>query len=165
EAIREGRLAAGVRLPATRELARDLGVSRGVVVEAYERLVAEGLLISRVGAGTRVAPAGVRLPGTAARPPRRVRPYYGLRPTTPDLTGFPRERWLAAIKHVLATMPPDALDYADPGGVEELREEIAGRLPRLRAADVHPGNEVNVGRVPEGIIPSSHTRVGRAAGS
>lgn len=165
EAIREGRLAAGVRLPATRELARDLGVSRGVVVEAYERLVAEGFLISRVGAGTRVAPAGVRPPGTAARPPRRVRPYYGLRPTTPDLTGFPRERWLAAIKHVLATMPPDALDYADPGGVEELREEIAGRLRRVRAADVHPDNVVIVGGVAQGLSLSVRALAALASGS
>src|SRR5262245_27667598 len=56
-AVREGRLSPGARLPASRDLARDLGVSRGVVVEAYERLVAEGFLISRVGSGTRVAPA------------------------------------------------------------------------------------------------------------
>ncbi|MEZ7127940.1 GntR family transcriptional regulator, partial [Nonomuraea sp. AD125B] len=56
DAIRGGRLAPGTRLPATRDLAADLQVSRGVVVEAYEQLVAEGFLVSRVGAGTRVTP-------------------------------------------------------------------------------------------------------------
>ncbi|PZG06771.1 GntR family transcriptional regulator, partial [Nonomuraea aridisoli] len=56
DSIRGGRLAPGTRLPATRDLAADLQVSRGVVVEAYEQLVAEGFLVSQVGAGTRVAP-------------------------------------------------------------------------------------------------------------
>ena len=51
-AIRDGRLAAGARLPATRGLADDLGVSRGVVTDAYEQLVAEGWLAARRGAGT-----------------------------------------------------------------------------------------------------------------
>src|SRR5262245_49492273 len=55
EAVRSGRLAQGTRLPSSRDLARDLGLSRGVVVEAYEQLVAEGFLESRVGVGTRVA--------------------------------------------------------------------------------------------------------------
>ena len=55
-AIRAGTLGAGRRLPPSRALAADLGVSRGVVVEAYERLAAEGLLIARTGAWTEVAP-------------------------------------------------------------------------------------------------------------
>src|SRR5689334_17837372 len=54
-AVREGRLPVGTRLPSTRELAHDLGVSRGVVVGAYEQLIAEGFLTSRTGDGTRVA--------------------------------------------------------------------------------------------------------------
>ncbi|GAA5084126.1 GntR family transcriptional regulator/MocR family aminotransferase [Thermocatellispora tengchongensis] len=149
-AIRSGRLPAGARLPATRELARDLGVSRGVVVEAYERLVAEGFLVSRVGAGTVVAEGVARAPGPARRP-GRVTPYYGIRPTTPDLAAFPRERWLAALKHALATMPSEALDYADPGGVAELREELAAYLRRVRAADVTPDNVVIVGGVAQGL--------------
>src|SRR4051794_39438174 len=71
-AIREGRLAAGERLPSTRRLAEQLGVSRGTVVEGFEQLRAEGYLESVVGSGTRVAdvpgagrgrrPAGVSAP-------------------------------------------------------------------------------------------------------
>src|SRR4029453_19240540 len=55
EAILAGRLSPGTRLPATRVLSRDLGAARNTVVAAFEQLVAEGYLASRVGDGTRVA--------------------------------------------------------------------------------------------------------------
>jgi len=55
EAIRDGRLRGGERLPSTRELARELGVSRGMVQECYGQLLAEGYLTSRTGSATRVA--------------------------------------------------------------------------------------------------------------
>src|ERR1700746_2788539 len=55
EAIRDGRLRAGERLPSTRELARELGVSRGMVQDCYGQLLAEGYLTSRTGSATRVA--------------------------------------------------------------------------------------------------------------
>ncbi|MEV0591623.1 PLP-dependent aminotransferase family protein [Nonomuraea cavernae] len=152
EAIRRGRLTPGVRLPASRDLAADLAVSRGVVVEAYEQLVAEGFLISRVGSGTRVAPAAARPPALPApSAPEGPGPHYGHRPTSPDLGHFPRERWLASVRHVLTTVPSDALDYGDPGGVPELREELAGYLRRVRAADVAPANLVIVGGVAQGL--------------
>src|SRR5436309_2350344 len=53
--IRERRLAPGVKLPATRELARDLGVNRATVALAYDELVAAGLARAHVGQGTFVA--------------------------------------------------------------------------------------------------------------
>ncbi|MFI9557057.1 MocR-like pyridoxine biosynthesis transcription factor PdxR [Nonomuraea endophytica] len=150
--IRDGRLAPGTRLPASRDLAADLVVSRGVVVEAYEQLVAEGFLVSRVGKGTHVA-AAVAAPRQAP-PPRQdtvCAPFYGHRPTSPDLSGFPRERWLASVRHVLTTLPSDAFDYGDPGGVPELRQELAGYLKRVRAADVRPENLIIVGGVAQGL--------------
>ncbi|MEU6138534.1 winged helix-turn-helix domain-containing protein [Nocardioides sp. NPDC047086] len=55
DALGDGRLKAGDRLPASRELAKDLGISRNTVATVYERLVAEGFCESRVGAGTYVA--------------------------------------------------------------------------------------------------------------
>jgi GntR family transcriptional regulator / MocR family aminotransferase len=65
-AIMDGRLRAGASLPATRLLADDLGVSRGVIVEAYQRLADEGLVSARPGAGTKVSglppPPAARLP-------------------------------------------------------------------------------------------------------
>ncbi|MDQ3609100.1 MAG: winged helix-turn-helix domain-containing protein, partial [Actinomycetota bacterium] len=54
EAVRSGRLRAGARLPASRTLSAELGVSRRLVVEAYAQLVAEGYLVARRGSGTRV---------------------------------------------------------------------------------------------------------------
>jgi GntR family transcriptional regulator / MocR family aminotransferase len=74
-AIMDGRLRAGASLPATRQLADDLGLSRGVIVEVYQRLADEGLVSARPGAGTRVAalpPPPVPSPPTsspAAPPP------------------------------------------------------------------------------------------------
>src|SRR5580700_2912593 len=65
-AIIDGRLGTGTSLPATRLLADDLGVSRGVVVEAYQRLADEGLVSARPGTGTKVS--GL-LRGHAAGPP------------------------------------------------------------------------------------------------
>ncbi|MGW0587974.1 MocR-like pyridoxine biosynthesis transcription factor PdxR [Streptosporangium sp. NPDC002607] len=183
EAVRRGRLAAGVRLPASRELARDLGLSRGVVVEAYEQLVAEGFLISRTGVGTTVAPAAGRpaalpggLSGGLSQPPDSApsladpgptspaegrEPYHGRRSTAPDLGAFPRERWLASMRRTLATLPVEALDYGDPGGVPALREELAAYLGRVRAADVVPDNLVIVGGVAQGLSLTVQALAGR----
>src|SRR3954464_4880711 len=85
-AVRSGRLRAGTPLPSTRVLARQLGVARGVVVEAYAQLAAEGYLRTRQGAPTRVAPIAAQRrsdgPRRAAPPP----PRYDLRPSVPDLS-------------------------------------------------------------------------------
>src|SRR5215218_1701151 len=98
EAIRAGRLRTGVRLPASRTLAEQLGVSRGVVTDAYEQLGAEGWLAARRGAGTVVAAA----PAAAApRPaaPRRTAVRFDFTPTTPDVSLFPRRSWARAVAH------------------------------------------------------------------
>src|SRR6202045_4354590 len=68
-AIIDGRLGTGTSLPATRLLADDLGVSRGVVVEAYQRLADEGLVSARPGAGTRVLGVPRLSPVADASPP------------------------------------------------------------------------------------------------
>ena len=72
-AIRDGRLPPGTLLPSSRALAADLGVTRGVVVAAYDQLLAEGYLSSRPGAGTIVNPTAPTGPGGIARR-RRPRP-------------------------------------------------------------------------------------------
>src|SRR6266571_2003596 len=68
DAIRTGRLHVGVRLPSSRELARELGVSRGLVQECYEQLQAEGYLVSQVGSATRVASSAYPAPAAATEP-------------------------------------------------------------------------------------------------
>ena len=152
-AIRAGRLAGGARLPASRGLARDLGTSRGVVVEAYEQLVAEGFLVSRQGSGTRVADLQAAVPGDHAALESLASPTvaYDLRVGTPDLSAFPRRAWLAAVRQVMKAVPHEALGYGDPGGVPELRAELAAYLRRVRAAEVAAGQLVVVGGVAQGL--------------
>lgn len=160
-AVRSGRLTAGTRLPSSRDLAHDLDVSRGVVVAAYEQLTAEGFLVARRGDGTRIAPLARPDEGaTASRrdvspPAAEPRPEtalpYDLWPSKPDLAAFPRERWIAAARAALRTLPHDALTYPDPGGVPALRAELAGYLGRVRAAHADPARVVIMNGVAHGL--------------
>ncbi|GAA1069836.1 PLP-dependent aminotransferase family protein [Kitasatospora arboriphila] len=151
EAVRQGRPPAGGRLPATRTLARDLGVSRGTVVEAYAQLVAEGYLVSRPGAGTRVAD-GIAPPPPAPPPgPSAPAVRYDLKPGTPDLSLFPRAAWQAALRRALAAAEHTALGYGDPAGHPALRAELAAHLGRVRAAAADPGRLTVVGGVAQGL--------------
>ncbi|MFI9583298.1 PLP-dependent aminotransferase family protein [Streptomyces sp. NPDC052236] len=140
EAVRSGRLVAGTRLPASRELAADLGVSRGLVTEAYEQLTAEGYLRSGRGAGTWVGDAArAAVPGTARDlAPRAPGARVDFRPGTPDLSLFPRGAWAAAHKSVLARLPHRALGYPDPRGLPELRTALAALLTRRRGVVADP---------------------------
>ena len=144
-AIMDGRLPAGTSLPATRLLAGDLGISRGVVVEAYQRLADEGLVSGRPGTGTRVSglpPRSVRPsknpppPGRAGATvlpqPWRARAELDLSPGVPDLSGFPRAAWLRAERSVLDQASVAELGYGDPSGSQWLRRELAGWLARTR---------------------------------
>jgi GntR family transcriptional regulator / MocR family aminotransferase len=138
EDIQAGRLAAGARLPSTRSLARELGISRGVVTEAYTQLAAEGYLLTRQGAPVRVART-VRT--SAARPAARSMlpsfPYH-FHPGLPDLAGFPRDRWLRSLRAAWRQAPIDAVGYPDPRGVPVLRQAIAEYLGRVRGAAAEP---------------------------
>jgi len=144
-AIIDGRLAAGTSLPATRLLAGDLGISRGVVVEAYQQLADEGLVSGRPGTGTRVSglpPRPVRQKKDLPRPgragatvlpqPWRARAELDLSPGVPDLSGFPRAAWLRAERSVLDQASVAELGYGDPRGGAGLRRELAGWLARTR---------------------------------
>jgi GntR family transcriptional regulator/MocR family aminotransferase len=136
-AIADGRLPAGTRLPSTRDLAADLGLSRGVVVGAYEQLVAEGRLIARRGGGTTVAtvPASAQ---PAAEPTWAGSTITALRPGVPDLSMFPRAAWRRAYDEALTAARGADFDYGDPAGAPRLRAELAGYLGRVRAARVTP---------------------------
>jgi GntR family transcriptional regulator/MocR family aminotransferase len=138
ENIQAGRLAAGTRLPSSRALASELGISRGVVTEAYSQLVAEGYLITRQGAPVRVARTVRAAP---ARPPARsLLPSFPLsfHPGLPDLAGFPRDRWLRSLRAAWRQAPIDAVGYPDPRGVPALRQALAEYLGRVRGAAAEP---------------------------
>jgi GntR family transcriptional regulator/MocR family aminotransferase len=150
ERIRDGRLLPGTRLPATRELARELDVSRGVVVEAYAQLTAEGYLSTRRGAGTAVAapPQAMRAP----RAPLAVRTVpEDFHPGMPDLAGFPRDAWLRSLRAAVRAAPDAAFGYADPAGAPELRVALATYLARVRGVAADPERLLVTGGMTQGL--------------
>ncbi|MEV6109074.1 PLP-dependent aminotransferase family protein [Streptomyces sp. NPDC051940] len=144
-AIRSGRLESGERLPSSRELARELGLSRGLVQEAYAQLQAEGYLVTRTGSATRVAPCAEQAAGPAREeepapePPRLLADF---RHGVPDLTAFPMTDWLWALREAGRRIPTAELDYGDPRGSARLRAVLAGYLRRVRAAAADPAHTV-----------------------
>ena len=138
DAVRSGRLRLGERLPSSRELARALGLSRGLVQDCYAQLQAEGYLITRVGSATRVAAGSVPSPAQPVPPSAPRRMTVDFRHGVPDLASFPRADWLWALREACNRAPKTAFDYGDPRGSPELREIIAAYLRRVRAADADP---------------------------
>ncbi|MGP0033107.1 MAG: PLP-dependent aminotransferase family protein [Solirubrobacteraceae bacterium] len=138
DSIRDGRLAAGTRLPSSRGLAAELGISRGVVTAVYDQLSAEGYLETSQGAPVRVAP-GVR--AHLPRPPAPLlepKLAYDFSPGLPDLAGFPRDRWLRSLRAAWRETPLDAVGYGDPRGAPELRHSLADYLGRVRGTAADP---------------------------
>ncbi|MFF1306856.1 PLP-dependent aminotransferase family protein [Streptomyces sp. NPDC058307] len=138
DAVRDGRLAPGARLPATRRLAEELGVSRGTVKAAYDQLIAEGYLTARQGSGTVVAllPAAEAGPSKGGAHTRA--PLFDLRPGSPDVGAFPAAAWLRAVRRAVAAAPVSAYDYGDPLGRIELRVALAEYLGRARGVVASP---------------------------
>jgi GntR family transcriptional regulator/MocR family aminotransferase len=156
--ILSGVMTAGERMPASRTLAQELGVARTTIVEAYERLVAEGILEARVGAGTFVSDAlnAERPAAVAASPPRPVKSVrlskamadasgrfatrlsHEPRPFTtamPGFDAFPMAQWARlSSKHWRADRH-QVLGYARPQGLQSLRYAIASHLRAYRGID------------------------------
>jgi GntR family transcriptional regulator/MocR family aminotransferase len=142
ECLEEGVLPIGARLPGTRTLAADLGVSRGVVVDAYDALVAQGLLVVADRKAPRVAD-GAHWPRPDAVARSRADLRYDLNPTAPDLSWFPRRLWLRTAQHVLATLPDPELDYpVDGHGSPVLRAIVADYVRRVRGVAVEASHIV-----------------------
>ncbi|WP_089007368.1 MocR-like pyridoxine biosynthesis transcription factor PdxR [Micromonospora viridifaciens] len=168
-AIADGQVPVGARLPASRVLAAELGVSRGVVTEAYQRLTEDGHVVGRGRAGTVVVatPAAVVTP--APQPPARAEVFTGrpgtdifdalrtapamldLTPGVPDLAAFPRAAWLRAERAVLHRLAPAALGYGDPTGAPALRQAVATWLARNRGIRVDPAEVVIVAGVSQAL--------------
>jgi GntR family transcriptional regulator / MocR family aminotransferase len=141
DAIRSGRLAPGTRLPSSRALAADLAVARGVVVDAYDQLAAEGYVTSVQGSGTVVNDVGVgEAVGAGEAPPPPAFPplTHDFRTGLPDLRLFPRAAWARATRAALASMPDSELGYVPPAGLPRLRESVADYLGRVRGVACGP---------------------------
>jgi GntR family transcriptional regulator/MocR family aminotransferase len=132
-AITGGGAPPGTRLPASRVLAETLGVSRGVVSEAYAQIAAEGWIEVRHGAAPVVRTVPPNAPAAPVLEPPEP-PRFDLRATAPDLSAFPRRAWAAALRRVIAEVPDAVLDYGEPFGDEELRAELTAYLVRVRGA-------------------------------
>jgi len=132
-AVQTGRIPAHTSLPSTRSLAADLHIARGVVVECYEQLTAEGYFTSRAGSGTRVAAIraqALRMPVDAP-----VEPAFGYDfiPGIPDASAFPRAAWLACLRRAFKNAQPDAFHYPELRGPRVTRIALASHLARSRA--------------------------------
>jgi GntR family transcriptional regulator/MocR family aminotransferase len=157
QAILGGKFRAGERLPSTRDLAEQLGISRTVVVLAYEQLLAEGFAVGRVGAGTFVAPGLV--PGRSSRATRsaqlklsRFGSFAAARGAAVDFPAlrrtplrydfaygrsvvdcFPFDQWQRILRRRARAIRVRELDYGPAAGAEALRDAIAAHIRRSRA--------------------------------
>jgi GntR family transcriptional regulator/MocR family aminotransferase len=132
-------------------LARALGVSRGVVTDAYAQLEAQGFLVARPRVGT-VVGAFPRPNSLRHEPePQPAAPRYDLTPTTPDVSLFPLGRWLAAAQQVARHASFALLDYRQPRGEHILRAALADHLGRTRGVITDPEQIVVVQGTAQGV--------------
>lgn len=160
--ILTGEMAPGFRLPPTRRLAHELGVSRNVIVLAYEQLQLEGYLKAKVGAGTwvpeslpewllgpdlpaegppaerggvegRLSRRGERLADAATAPMLQGGPPRPFRAGAVSPDLFPARAWVRIARRVWRDQAAELVPYGDPAGHGPLREAIARHLARYRA--------------------------------
>lgn len=167
-AILVGSFGAGAKLPSTRCLAEQLGVSRTVVLLAYELLLAEGFAEGQAGSGTYVPgdlqsthrrhlanPAKLRISHYGAMAvdiaatlelpqPIPVTPSYDFAYCSDNKTGFPFELWRRILLRHARHMPIQALDHSAAAGIPELRQAIAVHLRRARAVICDPSQIIIV---------------------
>ncbi|MGB6207918.1 aminotransferase class I/II-fold pyridoxal phosphate-dependent enzyme, partial [Mycobacterium sp.] len=150
-AIRAGRIMPGSRVPSTRVLAADLGVSRRLVVDTYDQLAAEGFLVSKRGSGTLVA----RVDTTTGAPSAQgvASPHYDVdfAPGAPDLAGFPRDSWLRALRQGLSQASSDMFGYVEPQGIASVRAALSEYLGRTRGVVADPTRIVMCSGVTQGV--------------
>jgi GntR family transcriptional regulator/MocR family aminotransferase len=166
-AIRDGTLRPGARVPSTRDLAGQLGISRRVVVDAYAQLAAEGYLTLRQGARPHVSEAAAIAPRPEPVTPAPTRPRFDFHPSGPDVSMFPRTVWLHSLREALQTMTDADMDYGDPRGAEVLREALADYLGRVRGIVAQPdaivvtcGYSQGLGLVCRALAARGATRIG-----
>jgi GntR family transcriptional regulator / MocR family aminotransferase len=179
-AILEGVFAPGMRLPSTRALADDLGVSRTTVLQAFERLGSEGYATARSGAGTRVATtlntsahrrSTMRVEGRAPRAPERplrlsraatemidefnvTRPTHRMVPFAlgyPALDDFPVALWARITGRLWRTRATEMLSFTDVRGYPPLREAIAQYVSTARGVRCTADNVIVTNGAQHGI--------------
>jgi GntR family transcriptional regulator/MocR family aminotransferase len=163
DAILEGRLSRGQRLPSTRSLAGELGISRLPVLTAYDQLLHEGYLVGRAGAGTFVAPSVSRRQERASTvPDLRSRPLQArqaqsstrtdraqslgpFRVGLPALDQFPQKAWSRLVSRHARQLPAELMAYGGPRGHLPLRAAVAAYLRAARDVRCEPSQVLIVG--------------------
>jgi len=162
-AILDGTLAPLSRLPASRDLAREIRLSRNTVMHAYDQLLAEGYVLSRVGSGTFVAatapdrfldtpsaqasasPAHAatglsqRARNLLAQPAASLCQWGAFMPGVPDVTQFPNRHFARALSRLWRSPDPTLLTYGAGGGHAALREALTAYLRVARGVHCEPG--------------------------
>jgi GntR family transcriptional regulator/MocR family aminotransferase len=144
--VLSGILPSGSRVISTRRLAAELGVSRNIVLDAFDQLLAEGYLETRTGAGTFIAPGAAfhpgEMPDLSAVQTVGFRPFHtdlvDFRSGLPDLNSFPVRTWQRLSREVWDELTPLDLSYSQPEGRVELRSEIARYIAAYRGVRCHP---------------------------
>lgn len=147
EQILNGDLQSGEKLPSTRELSSELNVSRNVILEAYDQLLAEGFLVAKRGAGTFVAE------GTFLEQQNKTPSFHSVnwsedknkddniinfRSGIPALDLFPRKTWARLSHTIWNDIAPSIFGYDIPEGRPELRQVLSRYLLKTRGVDCHP---------------------------
>ena len=179
DAVLTGRLAPGSRLPSTRALASDLGISRNTVMGAFDQLLAEGYLEGKVGSGTYVAEKlpeellqvhsrrasapraegarvvlsrrGAVLAASPVIPPRPHRAPRAFRPGPGAHDHFPARDWMRLLARRWRGPLRDLLCYGEPAGYKPLREAIAAYARAARAVRCDASQVVVVSGSQQGL--------------
>ncbi len=159
EMVQSGALAPGSRLISSRRMASELGVSRNIVLEAFDLLLAEGYLVARAGSGTYVASGARFTPGAMPdlSPIRSIgfRPFHtdivDFRSGLPDLAQFPVRTWMRLTREVWSRLTPLDLSYGQPEGRPELRTEIGRYVSAYRGVRCHPDQVLITGGTTQAV--------------
>ncbi len=180
--ILDGRLKVGARLPSSRTLSRELGISRNTVTGAFDQLFAEGYLVGKVGAGSFVSDElpedalslrqsdvnpgmakprrqglsvrGARLAALRGSRANRRIPAFSI--GLPDLDGFPFDVWSRLMTKAWRRPPRELLAHAEPAGYLPLRRAIVDYLRTARGVRCEAEQVIVVAGVQQAIGLASH---------
>jgi len=149
ESILNGSLEAEDKLPSTRELSKTLNVSRNVIIESYEQLIAEGYVYTKDGSGTYVCKGTLLQKCLEVMQPINNNldskkdtksNIVCFRTGIPDLSCIPIKKWGQFYKDTLLSLEPFHMDYQPPFGEYGLRKQLAQYLNRARGVNTTPEN-------------------------
>jgi GntR family transcriptional regulator / MocR family aminotransferase len=164
DGILAGRLVAGQKLPATRPMARAIGVGRSTIVQAFERLREEGYIGAVQGSFTQVSPLlaapvkpedprrpiSPRRPGTVSAPDK-ANDHAAFVSGVPDLSAFPTAAWARCLGARARSLRLHDLGYGSPEGLVELRAAILAHVAETRGVVADPDQII--------ILPSTSVAI------